>query len=240
MASIGKGEAWAIVAARRGSKRLPNKNILPLAGHSLLAYSIHGARQARMLNRIIVNSEDDEILAIGQHYGAEPDRRPDRLASDDATAVQVLTDFVHRHEAGGGAIPEFLLLLQPTCPFRPPHQVDAVVETLRADPHADCCFGVSPIRLPLVDLDGDQLVLAETSAQRSQEMKPLYKLNGLHFGYRVETTIARGEPYGPRVRYLLESDESFLVNIDTEGEFRTAHAFLEAWPDCYPRLPVSE
>ncbi|HMU70535.1 MAG TPA: acylneuraminate cytidylyltransferase family protein, partial [Chitinophagales bacterium] len=83
-------EVLAIIPARGGSKGLPGKNIRPLNGHPLLAYSILAAQQSELITRIIVNTDDLDIAAIAQQYGAEiPFLRPANLALDNTTDFEV-------------------------------------------------------------------------------------------------------------------------------------------------------
>ncbi len=83
----------ALIPARGGSKSIPRKNIKPLAGHPLLAYSIAAALQSRQVSRTIVSTDDDEIARIAQKYGAEaPFLRPPEYALDNTTDFPV---FIH-------------------------------------------------------------------------------------------------------------------------------------------------
>lgn len=142
----------AIIPARGGSKGIPRKNLRLLGGRPLVAWAIEAGQQAKLVDRVIVSTEDAEIADVSRSYGAEVIDRPAELATDDAS-----TDSVLMHAAGvawgpgwgSGAAPwagrlgrevsaeELVVLLQPTVPLRPPGLVDACIRHLQ-DEDADC------------------------------------------------------------------------------------------------------
>jgi CMP-N,N'-diacetyllegionaminic acid synthase len=117
----------AVVPARGGSKSIPGKNIKPLLGRPLLAWSIDVARQVSEIDRIIVSTDDAEIASVGVAFGAEIYTRPAHLATDQALVIDALKDLLHRLESEGD-VPEWLILLEPTCPLRSPDDVRKCLE----------------------------------------------------------------------------------------------------------------
>ncbi len=107
----------AVIPARGGSKSIPGKNIRPLAGKPLLAWSIDVARHVSEIDRILVSTDDAEIGAIGRLHGAEVYRRPEHLATDDALVIDALKDLIETLKAEGET-PEWIVLLEATCPLR--------------------------------------------------------------------------------------------------------------------------
>lgn len=105
----------ALIPARGGSKRLPRKNVLPFAGKPLIAWTVEAALRSGAVDRVVVSSDDPEIIAAAVAAGAEaPFVRPDALASDSAGSADVV---VHALEA----LPEpydYVVMLQPTSPLR--------------------------------------------------------------------------------------------------------------------------
>ena len=92
----------AIIPARGGSKRIPGKNIKRFAGHPMISHTICAAQEAQLFDRIIVSTDDDEIMAIAKEYGAEvPFRRPAELANDFATTGEVVAHALQWLEANG-------------------------------------------------------------------------------------------------------------------------------------------
>ncbi len=84
----------AVVPARGGSKSIPGKNIKPLCGKPLLAWSIDIARQVAEIDRVIVSTDDSEIAAVGRNYGADVYDRPAHLATDEALVIDALKDLL--------------------------------------------------------------------------------------------------------------------------------------------------
>jgi len=107
----------AVIPARGGSKSIPGKNIKPLCGKPLLAWSIDVARQVSEIDRIIVSTDDQEIAAVGRRYDAEVFDRPAHLATDEALVIDALKDLLYRLGSEGDT-PEWVILLEPTCPLR--------------------------------------------------------------------------------------------------------------------------
>ena len=103
--------------ARGGSKSVPGKNIKPLMGKPLLAWSIDVSRQVSEIDRIIVSTDDSQIALVGEAFGAEVYTRPEHLATDEALVIDALKDLLRRLEREGEK-PEWVVLLEPTCPLR--------------------------------------------------------------------------------------------------------------------------
>jgi N-acylneuraminate cytidylyltransferase len=107
----------AVIPARGGSKSVPGKNIQPLGGKPLLAWSIEVARQVVEIDRIIVSTDDAQIASVGRAHGAELYVRPPHLATDEALVIDALKDLLKTLHAEHEA-PQWVILLEPTCPLR--------------------------------------------------------------------------------------------------------------------------
>ncbi|MDJ0840063.1 MAG: acylneuraminate cytidylyltransferase family protein [Acidobacteriota bacterium] len=122
----------AFIPARGGSKGVPGKNIRPLHGYPLMAYSIAAARMSSQIQRVVVSSDCEEICAIARAYGAEtPFMRPAAAASDTATDRDVILhamEWMWEHE---GRVPEYWVYLRPTTPLRDARIIDAAVEEIK-------------------------------------------------------------------------------------------------------------
>src|SRR3984957_9080822 len=113
---------FAVIPARGGSKSVPGKNIRSLGGKPLLAWSIEVARQVSEIDRIIVSTDNAEIASVGRAYGAEVYARPPHLATDEALVIDALKDLLQTLRVQGES-PEWVILLEPTCPLRTPEDV---------------------------------------------------------------------------------------------------------------------
>jgi CMP-N,N'-diacetyllegionaminic acid synthase len=107
----------AVIPARGGSKSIPGKNIKALGGKPLLAWSIEVARAVPEIDRVLLSTDDAEIASVGRSYGAEVYPRPAHLATDEALVIDALKDLLATLAAEGDP-PEWVVLLEPTCPLR--------------------------------------------------------------------------------------------------------------------------
>lgn len=133
----GSVENLAIIPARGGSKGIPNKNILPIAGKPLIAWTIEQALSSKSVSRVIVSTDSEEIAAISRKYGAEvPFMRPAELANDVAATEPSLLhalEWLKNHESYE---PDNVVLLQATSPVRGPSTIDDAILTF-SDSKAD-------------------------------------------------------------------------------------------------------
>lgn len=127
----------AIIPARGGSKGLPRKNILPLAGKPLIAWSIEAARTAAGVDRVCVSTEDAEIGRVAGDWGAEVLWRPEALADDDSTTIAVVRHIAKRQAPEA----ETLVILQPTSPLRDPGLIDDCLRVYRDGGHDNLATG---------------------------------------------------------------------------------------------------
>jgi N-acylneuraminate cytidylyltransferase len=129
--------AVALVPARSGSKRVQGKNVRPLAGHPLIAYTIAAARQCGVFQRVIVSTDAEEIAAVARHYGAEvPFLRPAAMAGDCSPDIEWVDHLLRELDRlGQGA--DCFSILRPTSPFRLPATIRRAWELFRSEPGAD-------------------------------------------------------------------------------------------------------
>jgi CMP-N,N'-diacetyllegionaminic acid synthase len=113
---------FAIIPARGGSKSVPGKNIRPLHGKPLLAWSIETARGVPEIDRALVSTDNQEIASVAVAHRAEVYLRPAHLATDEALVIDALRDLLGTLRAEGNA-PDWMILLEPTCPLRSPQDV---------------------------------------------------------------------------------------------------------------------
>lgn len=212
----------AIIPARGGSKRLPRKNVKPLLGKPLIAYSVEQGKQASCAMRVVVSTDDPEIKKISLKYGAEVLDRPVELATDTATTMSVLHHVVKTLQAQG-FFPDIVVLLQPTCPMRLPEDIDACIKKL-IETGADSVVSVREIDEPphwMMQLgDGDRTSLfMKEQITRKQDIPELYILNGAVYAIKTDVLLKQ-EWYvmGPDNRaYIMPRDRSY--DIDNQEDF---------------------
>ena len=144
---IGQQRLLAIIPARGGSKRLPRKNILDLAGKPLIAWTIEAALNSKYIDRIVVSTDDQEIANISIKYGAEvPFLRPKSLATDDASSIDTVINVLGEVEIINQHY-EYIVLLQPTSPLRTEIDIDKAIELLEKK-SADSVISVCEVDHP--------------------------------------------------------------------------------------------
>lgn len=135
----------ALIPARGGSKGIPGKNIRPLDGVPLLAYSIAAGLQSGYVDRVIVSTDSPEIAEVARAWGAEtPFLRPAALAEDATTDFPVFEHALRRLAETEGYYPDIVVQLRPTSPLRPPALVDEAIDMLLHHQAADSVRCVTP------------------------------------------------------------------------------------------------
>lgn len=127
MTASGEQPVWALIPARGGSKSIPKKNIVPLAGKPLIAYGIRAAQKSGKFERIVCSTDDAEIARVVEGLGVEVDWRPEALATDDAAVADVAREFLERQKD----LPGILALVQPTSPFLIAEDVVSLIGAMR-------------------------------------------------------------------------------------------------------------
>ena len=134
-----------IIPARGGSKRIPRKNIYPLAGRPLVAYAIESAEQSRLLTRTIVSTDDSEIRRMAEALGGDvPFLRPPELSADDSPSVDFVTHALGELSRSGEADFDYVCIVEPTAPLRTAHDIDAALSMLLTE-GTDSLIGLTPV-----------------------------------------------------------------------------------------------
>ncbi len=226
-------EILALIPARGGSKSIPRKNIKPLAGYPLLAYSIAAAQQSRQVTRTIVSTDDDEIACTGQSFGAEaPFLRPEEFSRDDTTDLPVFTHALHWLKEKEGYQPDVVVQLRPTSPLRPPDCVDQALQILLEHPEADSMRGVipsgqNPYKMWRMDDQGHMSPLLafpgvdEPYNAPRQALPQTYWQTGHIDAIRVSTILKKNSLSGD-VILPLHMDPRYAIDIDTLRDWQLA------------------
>ena len=228
---IGGKTILALIPARGGSKGVARKNVRLAGGRPLIAWSIEAARASRLVDRVVVSSDDDEIIAAARAWGAEvPFRRPGELARDETPAIDVA---LHALEVLGDF--DYLVLLQPTSPLRTAAHIDdcirlcddagtsSTVSVVAADP--------SPYWMYFVDPAGRMRPVIEGTARatRRQDLPPAFALNGAVYVTRAaDLRQGRRFVFDDTLASVMPAEVS--IDIDTEEDFAAVQAILERNP----------
>jgi CMP-N-acetylneuraminic acid synthetase len=222
-----------VIPARGGSKGVPRKNLRPLCGKPLLAWTAETALAAPCLQRVVLSTDDGEIAALGRALGLDvPFLRPAELAGDATPTLPVVQHAVRFLEDRGERF-DAVCLLQPTSPCRPPSLIENCVELL-AQRDADSVITVLPIPVhhhpywAYVMTPGGQLRLACGAAEpvsRRQDLPPAYHRDGSLYLTRTRTLMEENSFYGKTV-VGCEVDARYSVNIDEPADWERAEQTL--------------
>ncbi len=181
---IGHNKLLAIIPARGGSKRLPSKNILDLAGKPLITWTIESALDSKYIDRVIVSTNDNEIATISKKYGADvPFMRPNDLATDESTSIDVVLHSMDYFKKVGEQY-DYIILLQPTSPLRTSQNIDESIELLQ-DKECNSVISVceaehNPLWCNTIPSDGSLCEFMDKSIlnKRSQDLSKMFCING--------------------------------------------------------------
>ncbi|QOP44881.1 cytidylyltransferase domain-containing protein [Sulfurimonas paralvinellae] len=217
----------AIIPARSGSKRVPRKNILDLAGKPLIAWSIEAGLQSTYIDKVIVTSDDETILEIAKEYGSDVLQRPQELASDTASSIETVIHTIENSDTY-----DFIVLLQPTSPLRTSKEIDEAIELLMTK-KADAVISVcktehSPLwsnQLP-EDNSMQNFLQAEAKNKRSQDLEPYYRLNGAIYIADTKRVLKEKTFFLNSKIYAYKMPQEKSIDIDTELDFKFAQFLI--------------
>lgn len=222
----------ALIPARGGSKGLPRKNIRPLLSKPLIAWTIEEAKKCRLIDRIIVSTDDEEVRDVARKHGGEaPFLRPKGLAKDHSKMVDVIVHALDRLKASGDRY-DLFVLLQPTSPLRIAEDIEraiklffskkakAVVSVCEAE-HHPCLANMLPR-----DNCMKNFMRAGVMDKNRQEFPKYYRLNGAIFAANCGYFRRYKSFYGKNsYAYIMPQDRS--ADIDSEIDLRLAEYLLK-------------
>ncbi len=217
----------AIIPARGGSKRLPRKNVLDLCGKHLIAYTIEAALKSKYINKVIVSSDDEEILNISSNFGADIIKRPIDLANDTATTFDTIKHTIDNFEKY-----DYIVLLQPTSPLRNEKHIDEAIQLLE-EKNADSIISVcemdhSPLWSNTLPKDGNMsnFLKDEILNKRSQDLEKYYRLNGAIYICKTEKLIENKSFFlkDNIFAYIMNRENS--VDIDVRDDLKKVERFI--------------
>jgi CMP-N,N'-diacetyllegionaminic acid synthase len=222
----------AVIPARGGSRGILNKNIKPVAGKPLLAWTIEAALGSRSLARVIVSTDDLEISEVAHRHSAEvPFLRPAGLAQDDTPGIEPVLHAARWLDEHEGYRPDYLMVLQPTSPLRSTKDIEAAAQLAR-DRQADGVVSVCPAPqhpywMKSIGEDGrlvDFLSVSEAYTRR-QDLPPAYALNGAIYLVRRRVFLEQRTFYTDRTyAYVMPPERS--LDIDTAWDLYLADLIL--------------
>lgn len=222
----------AIIPARSGSKRLPNKNKRSFLGKPLITYSIDVAIRSQVFDKVVVSSDDEEILEIAQQESVIALRRPIHLATDTSTLSELFLYLLEELELGGD---DMMALLQPTQPLR---SVNLIRESMAAfelnNRNFDSLITLSKIQLKLGHVNTNQFQPVNYSfEQRSQDMQGCHFENGAFYITKASTIRTNGNIFGSKVYGHVIDNVYGLIDIDDEQDFEIGEMIFDKHKDLF-------
>jgi len=218
-----------VIPARSGSKRLANKNIMPLQNKPLMAYAIDAARKALKIigkGMVVVSSDSEKYLDVATKYGAVGLKRPDEISGDETQMNEVM-----KHVTSGMSGLDSVTCLQPTSPLvLPEHIAGAIRLYLENKP----CTVMSvykmehyPEWIRRIDETGKMKSLTGINTSRSQELEPAYYLNGAIRVSSEEMISKYGDESDVYYGYIMPKERS--VDIDSYDDFKIAEVAMRRY-----------
>src|SRR3989344_8747147 len=219
----------AIIQARGGSKSIPKKNIHPLLGRPLIAWTIEAAKNAKLVNRVIVSTDDKEIAEAAKKYGAEvPFMRPGEFATDEAKSIGLLKHALEWLEKNENYVPDAVVQLKPTNPLRTAEHIDAAVKSFSASPGIDSLLTVyvtpvHPYKTWKFEGDflkpflGEELTgMKEASKMPKQMLPEIFATNSCVNVVNPETILHKNSSIGTVIKGFKMGRED---SLDINGKF---------------------
>ena len=217
----------AIIPARGGSKRLPRKNVLDLHGKPLMGWSIEAGLKSKYIDKVIVTSDDVEILDIAKDAMVEVIRRPTELASDTSTTFDAIKHTINNIEKYN-----YIVLLQPTSPLRTAKHIDEAIELL-ANKKADSVVSVcktdhSPMWSNILPSDGSMtnFVKDDIRNMRSQDLGIFYRLNGAIYICNTNKFLDEKSFFLKDNAFAYKMDRDVSIDIDRAIDLKIAKALF--------------
>ena len=217
----------AVIPARSGSKLVKDKNIRPLSGRPLMAWSIKAGLACKTIDQVVVSTDSDKYAQLAKFYGAQVLMRPAKLAQDDTPMIPVLQHALNKNPA------ELIVLLDPTSPFRTVKDIELCLEKIK-QPETDSVVTVTEAEHNPYFIMGTigqndywqyPLVKPDQPLTRRQNAPRVYQLNaGV---YVIKTAVIKsGKIFTDKTKAVLMPPER-SVHIDTEIDFKYAEWLLK-------------
>jgi len=216
----------AIIPARGGSKGIPRKNIKFLAGKPLIAWTIEEAKKSKYIDRLILSSEDNEIIKVAKDWACEvPFIRPKEFATDSSPSIDFALHAINNIDQDY----DYLCLLQPTSPLRNVGHIDGCIEFC-INNNASSCVAVSEVNKHpyyMYSIKESKLIsfINEYNSIRRQDLNKLYAVNGSIYINRVKDIItSKSFIEKDTLGYIMPKEYS--IDIDEEMDFDYAEIIL--------------
>jgi CMP-N-acetylneuraminic acid synthetase len=227
-----------VIPARKGSKGIKNKNMTLLDGKPLIQYTLEAAEKSRHLDLIIVTTDDTDVIEFSKKFNVKvPFKRPEHLSTDTATSLDVVLHALNYLEINEGYVPDYVVLLQPTCPLRDEYDIDNAIEQYIEENRvcgAECLISVNiPTEHPYdcIRIEGNDMELAFDASKNCsgrQSFSQFYFVNGAIYITPVGTLRNKGLFFDSESKnsfYVMHQSRS--IDIDEVFDLKMAESLLK-------------
>ena len=226
----------AIIPARGGSKGIPRKNLVNIAGKPLVAHSITHALESTLINRVIVSTDDEEIANVSKKYGAEvPILRPSELAQDHVLDLPVFEHILQYLKDTENYETDIVVHLRPTAPYRKVQWIDEAIELLLQNKEADSVRSVSepsqhPYRIFEIKNNYLEPIMKHRHPEpyllRRQDLPRMYFYNCVIDVTKPQTIFNKHSMTGDKMLpYIMDAND--VIDIDTKLDLEFAKFRME-------------
>jgi N-acylneuraminate cytidylyltransferase len=226
----------AVVPARAGSKGIPGKNIKVLCGKPLIVWVIEAAKNSKLINRIILSTDSEEIAEVGRKFGAEvPFLRPTEYAQDDSPDVPVFEHCLEWLRKNENYMPDIVVHLRPTGPLVTSQEIDAAISLLEKFPEAESVRSVELAPKPpykMWQLEGVYMKpfalvpgLPDSHTAPRQVLPKVYQTTADIGVFRAQTLLQKNSIIGDKVLPFILNRPS--CDIDEPLDFEIAEILLQ-------------
>lgn len=206
----------AIIPARGGSKGIPYKNICLLAGKPLIAHTIEQAGLSRLINRIVVSTDDEKIASVAAGLNIETIKRPKRISGDKASSESALIHTLEHLESTENYHPELIVFLQCTSPLTSHEDIDGTIQHLISE-EADSAFSAIPFHYYVWEKTPDNNCIGVNHNKNKrlmrQERKDQFLENGAVYVMRTSGFLkARHRFFGRTVLFETPAERCFEID----------------------------
>jgi CMP-N,N'-diacetyllegionaminic acid synthase len=221
------------IPARGGSKGIPRKNLIPLAGKPLIQYTLEAALASAQLDELLLSTDDEEIAAFCTRFGVSTRyRRPPELASDDAPMISAVDHALKWYGGERGQQPDEVMVLQPTSPLRTAEDIDGAVARFRESTAATLAsvhaMAEHPCECLIAQRDSWQHLVAPppAAARRQDYPQKYYFLNGALYLARTSVLQQQRRFVVPGATLLYEMPRERGIDVDSPVDLACAAALL--------------
>ena len=211
----------ALIPARKGSKGLPGKNFKNFRGKPLIAWTIEAALESRVIDEIVISTNDEAIVEIASKYEVVVEVRPENLSTDETPASEVV-----RHVLSNRSNFENIFYLQPSSPLRNGEHIKNAFRNFQVRNSA-ALISVRecqeyPEWMLVADSDGLLSAYSQNSSSRRQEIPKRFYPNGAIYIYKIKELVAAKYVFEKDKAFAFEMDFKSSIDIDTIEDFKLA------------------